>query len=205
MNKPVLVVLLAVASNAAAAPVTSIYLGGGRPSDPDATGEESSLIVGGAVGLQRDRSPWVPRIAVDVRRISGPANGVDVDDLRMATEPRGLAVRALAGVRLRGDNARLAWFGQLSAGAQWERATSNLFFRPNAASPFEARGEKSVSDVGLVIEPALGAALRIGKLEIGVQLALAISQGKTVMPTSVNEVPAAPTNVLVTLFADHVW
>lgn len=203
-----MVVVATISSTAAASPVspvTSVYLGGGRPTDSRATGEVSSLMAGASVGFQRERSPWVPRIAVDARWISGPEDGVDVDDLRMATDPRAFAVRALAGIRLRGENARLSWFGQMSAGVQWERATSNLFFRPNASSMFEPRGAKSVSDVGLVIEPAIGAALRLGKLEIGAQLALAFSTTETVMPTSVNETPSAPTNILATTFAQVAW
>ncbi len=204
MNKCVLVVVLAVTSNVAAAPTTSIYLGGGRPTDPRTTGEETSLLAGAAVGFPLHHS-WMPRIAVDLRRIVGPTVDVDIDDLRVARKPRALAVRALAGLRLRGERARLTWFGQLAAGVQWERATSNRFFRPNASSPYEPRGEKTFSSVGLVIEPAIGAALHFGRLEIGAQLALAYSTEETVMPTSVNEDPTSPTNVLATAFAEHRW
>ncbi len=193
-----LIVAVVVSARVASAdPAIGLHVGGGLPISPDERGETSSLLVGGALGLEREGRWWAPRFALDVRRMNF-ADVVPVAFHTTASDIRGIGVRGLAGLRIQTQSS-VRLFGQLSVGLEWQRASWEEFLLIPLLdlSKLEARHDSGMAGV---FESALGAAVRSGHAILGVQAAVAMLS-TTHLPSAAGD--KNPLDLIVTVFVEH--
>lgn len=192
-----LLAIMLVATSAHAEPILGVHAGGGISTNQRASGESSSLIVGGSLRQDEADRRWSPRFALDVRRIDGQDEVRD-SDFASALDTRGIGVRALGGIRVHSRAAAIQWFGQLSVGVEWQRASWEKL-RDGGGGRTEPAHE---SGVGMMFEPALGGSLRVGPLRAGTQLALTIQNKPTAMPVEIANPSGIPIGALLTAFVE---